>query len=79
MVFCINQRFAAEAMIVMVMVMMMSTLALTSGSEVRVKRADDGGPLEAVVAQLSQQVTSLTAQLTALNNEVTTLKTKTSK
>jgi uncharacterized protein YlxW (UPF0749 family) len=77
MLFCINQRFAAEAMIVMVMVM--STVASTSGSEVRVKRADDGGPLEAVVAQLSQQVTSLTAQLTALNNEVTSLNNKTSK
>ena len=32
----------------------------------RQRRSDDGGPLEAVVEHLSQQVTSLNAQMAAL-------------
>ena len=44
--------------------------------EVREKRSDDGGPLQAVVDQLSQQVNSLTAQLAAVNAEVAALKTQ---
>ena len=36
----------------------------TSSTVSRGRRADDGGPLEVVVEQLSQQVNSLSAQLT---------------
>ena len=60
---------AAEVMVVKVS---MSQVA-------REKRTDDISPLEAVVEQLSQQITSLNAQLTPLINEVALLRTKTSK
>ena len=45
-------------------------MSVTSSSVGRRKRSDDGGPLESVVEQLSQQVNSL-------NAEVAVLKTKT--
>jgi len=46
-----------------------SDVALGRG-EVRGKRSDDGGPLEVVVQQLTQQVNSLTAQLNQHVNEL---------
>ena len=39
---------------------------VTSSEVMRQKRSDDREPLEAVVEQLSQQVTSLSAEVTAL-------------
>ena len=54
-------------------------VSVTSSRLTRQKRSDDGGPLEAVVEQLTQQVTSLNAQLNSVNAEVTALKMKTGK
>ena len=68
--------------IVTVGVLLMSG-GVTSTRVIRQKRSDDGGPLEVVVARLSQQVSALNAQLTqqvsALNAKVTALESKTSK
>ena len=44
---------------------------VTVSAESRGRRSDDGGPLEVVVEQLSQQVTSLTAQLNSVNTQLT--------
>ena len=44
---------------------------VTVSAESRERRSDDGGPLEVVVEQLSQQVTSLTAQLNSVNTQLT--------
>ena len=41
----------------------------------RGRRSDDGGPLEVVVEQLSQQVTSLTAQLNSVNTQLSSMNT----
>ena len=65
--FLVIVYFAVVAMVV--------NVSLSAAS--RLKRSDDGGPLEAVVEQLSQQVASLTARLNTVNTEVAALKTKT--
>ena len=56
---------------------------MTSSAVIRRKRSDDGGPLEAVVENLSQQVNVLNAQLTqqvnSLNAEIAVIKSKTGK
>ena len=49
----------------------------TSSTVSRGKRADDGGPLEAVVEGLSQQVSSFSAHLDTVNAELAALKAKT--
>ena len=49
----------------------------TSSTVSRGKRADDGGPLEAVVEGLSQQVSSFSAHLDTVNVELAALKAKT--
>ena len=54
-------------------------VSVTSSRLTKQKRSDDGCPLEAVVEQLTQQVTSLNAQLNSVNAEVTALKMKTGK
>ena len=49
---------------------------VTVSAESRERRSDDGGPLEVVVEQLSQQVTSLTAQLNSVNAQLNSVNTQ---
>ena len=76
-----------QFLLVMVSVEMLMVKVSMSPAR-RQKRGDDGDPLNAVVEQLSQQVTSLKAQLTqqentfnaklnSVNTEINSLKTRT--
>ena len=58
-------------------VQLLMVSGMPSSAVIRRKRSDDGGPLEAVVEHLSQQLSSLDAQQTSVNSEITALKTQT--